>query len=70
MPPDVDEFASLPLRLNACRPATSLSSRMIRRSGPALPGEQREIKAVADRGPFDRIGYRDPGVNSGIETST
>jgi len=56
---DVDEFASLalPERVPSRDIALVAHDQTI---GLALPGEQREIEAVADRSPFDRIGCGDP----------
>lgn len=56
---DVDEFASLalPERVPSLDVALVAHSQTI---GLELPGEQREIEAVSDRGPFNRIGCGDP----------
>src|SRR5439155_11295042 len=56
---DVDEFTCLALQEHMPSRDIALVAHN-ETVGLALPGEQCEIEAVADRGPFDRIGCGDP----------
>jgi hypothetical protein len=65
---DIDEFAclALPERVPSRSVALVAHDQTV---GLALPGEQCEIMAVADRGSFDRIGCRDPCGSASITPS-